>query len=108
MTITPTELERIRDALTRVEDPELGLDIVTLGLVYRVEATGGDTVVLEMTLTTPGCPVSEWLPDLAALAAASALGPERPVEVDLRVVWDPPWTPERIDPDALARLTGRA
>ena len=103
MTTTTEDLDAVRDALKDVYDPELGLDIVSLGLVYdlRVE---GDWVVIEMTLTTPGCPVSESLPDQAALAAADALGFGGPTRVDLRLVWDPPWTPERLSAEAAARL----
>jgi len=103
VTTTTEELGAVRDALSQVYDPELGLDIVSLGLVYDLRAED-DTVVIEMTLTTPGCPVSENLPDQAALAAADALGPGGPARVDLRVVWDPPWTPERLTADAATRL----
>ncbi|MBK7321399.1 MAG: metal-sulfur cluster assembly factor [Candidatus Microthrix sp.] len=58
-------------ALRQVYDPELGLDIVSMGLIYRLEAEG-DRVKIDMTLTTPGCPVSETLPEMARLAAANA------------------------------------
>jgi metal-sulfur cluster biosynthetic enzyme len=103
MTTTAEELDAVRDALGHVYDPELGLDIVSLGLVYDLRAED-DRVVVDMTLTTPGCPVSENLPDQAAFAAATALGPGGAARVDLRVVWDPPWTPERLSEDAAARL----
>jgi metal-sulfur cluster biosynthetic enzyme len=102
-TTTTTELDAVRDALRNVYDPELGLDIVSLGLVYELSADD-DRVVIAMTLTTPGCPVSESLPDEAAFAAASALGPGGAARVDLRVVWDPPWTPERLSDEAATRL----
>lgn len=93
----------MRRALSNVYDPELALDIVSLGLVYDLRAEG-NRVVIEMTLTTPGCPVSESLPDQAAAAAAEALGPGGAARIDLSVVWDPPWTPERLTGDAAARL----
>ncbi len=102
-TTTLGELEAVRDALRGVYDPELGLDIVSLGLVHGLWAEG-DRVVIEMTLTTPGCPVSESLPDDAAAAAAAVLGPDGARRVDLRVVWDPPWTPERLTDEAAGRL----
>lgn len=86
-------------ALHEVVDPELGLDIVDLGLVYGVRTDDGGLVV-EMTLTTPGCPVSEALPAEARAALARAL----PVPVRVDVVWDPPWTPERITARAAAAL----
>ena len=95
----PTLAERARTALRDVVDPELGLDIVDLGLVYAVRPEA-DGLVVEMTLTTPGCPVSESLPAEACHTLESTLG----VPVRVVVVWDPPWTPERIDPSAAAAL----
>jgi len=99
----PTELESVWEALRGVVDPELGLDIVALGLVYDVRLEG-DRVVVEMTLTTPGCPVSESLPDEAYYVVREALGSDRAEQVEVRVVWDPPWTPERMRPEAAALL----
>ena len=87
------------DALRGVYDPELYLDVVSLGLVYDVRAEDG-TVVVEMTMTTPGCPASEVLPEMARTAITDALGGA--VEVDVRVVWDPPWSPAMIDEAAAA------
>lgn len=77
-------------ALSTVYDPELGIDIVSLGLVYGIENDHG-TIEIEMTLTTPGCPASENLPSMAKLAAAEVIGDK--AEVELRLVWDPPWDP---------------
>ncbi|MGV3759930.1 MAG: metal-sulfur cluster assembly factor [Actinomycetota bacterium] len=92
--------EAVLRALSTVWDPELGLDVVALGLVYDVRIEPG-RVEVDMTLTTPGCPVSEQLPGEAAAAVQRAL-PD--VEVRLQVVWDPPWTPERLSPIALQQL----
>ena len=88
------------DALGHVIDPELGLDIVSLGLVYDVLDEDGRLVV-EMTLTTPGCPASETLPAMARaeLVAASPGG----ADPDVRVVWSPPWNLSMIDEEAAAR-----
>lgn len=91
---------RVLEALGRVWDPELGLDVVSLGLVYDVRVEG-DRVDIDMTLTTPGCPVSEQLPAEAELAVRAAL-PDHQVAV--HVVWDPPWTPERLTPVAMEQL----
>lgn len=87
-------------ALAGVWDPELGLDVVSLGLVYDIRVEG-DRVEVDMTLTTPGCPVSEQLPVEAERAVSAALPG---CDVAVHVVWDPPWTPERLSPMALERL----
>ena len=81
-------------ALQTVYDPELYIDIVSLGLVYDVRERDG-VIAVEMTLTTPGCPASESLPEMARAAIAEMLG--TPSAVDVRVVWDPPWSPDMID-----------
>ena len=100
--IDPPAEAAVLDGLRRVFDPELGLDVVSLGLVYGIGVEDG-RVVVEMTLTTPGCPVSEMLPAEAAEAVAGALAPlGRPSEV--RVVWDPPWTPDRLSDEAADHL----
>lgn len=92
--------ERVYAALSNVWDPELGIDVVNLGLIYdvRVDEEG---VEVDMTLTTPGCPVSDSLPYEARHALSMAI-PEVPVRLD--VVWDPPWTPERLSEDAARQL----
>jgi metal-sulfur cluster biosynthetic enzyme len=92
--------EAVLAALGRVWDPELGLDVVSLGLVYDIRVAGDD-VQIDMTLTTPGCPVSEQLPADAKAAVQAAL-PE--MDVTVNIVWDPPWTPERLSPIALGQL----
>jgi metal-sulfur cluster biosynthetic enzyme len=89
-------------ALRSVYDPELAIDVVALGLIYDIRFEDGG-LVIDMTLTTPGCPVSEGLPQQALEAVTNAVaGSDRPVE--LRVVWDPPWTPERIEPATASAL----
>lgn len=89
------------NALAGVYDPELYLDVVSLGLVYDVRVNGG-VLVVEMTMTTPGCPVSESLPEEARAAVRQAAGDSLPV--DLRVVWDPPWDPSMMDDTAASAL----
>lgn len=88
------------NALGAVWDPELGIDVVSLGLVYDVRVTSA-AVEIDMTLTTPGCPVSEQLPAEAEAAVRNAL-PGATVVV--RVVWDPQWTPERMSKGAVESL----
>lgn len=100
--IEPRVEAAILDGLSHVYDPELGLDVVSLGLIYGIAEEDG-RVVVEMTLTTPGCPVSEMLPSEAGQAVADALAPlGRSSEV--RIVWDPPWTPARLSDEAAAGL----
>lgn len=102
--LAPSDTEAVESAwsaLRDVFDPELGLDVVSLGLVYDVKAEHGRLSV-EMTLTTPGCPVSESLPEQARTAIVDATGGALGVDVD--VVWDPPWTPAMMSEDARASL----
>jgi len=91
MTVTEKD---IRDALKSVEDPELNLDLVVLGLIYDIEVNGADVHVV-MSLTSPMCPVADQLVKEAERAVSEVEGVER-CEVDL--TFDPPWTPERIAP----------
>lgn len=88
--------ERVRAALRSVVDPEVGLDVVTMGLVYGI-AVEGSTVRVRHTLTTPGCPMEAVLTRGIEEAARSVPGVER---VETEVVWEPPWHPGRIADDA--------
>ena len=88
------------EALRSVYDPELYLDVVSLGLIYDVRETDG-TVTVDMTLTTPGCPASESLSEMVRAAIQKAVGASA---VDVRVVWDPPWSPALIDEEAAEAL----
>jgi metal-sulfur cluster biosynthetic enzyme len=99
----PDLIATTRQALRHVWDPELGVDVVSLGLIYDIRVVDGG-IEVDMTLTTPGCPVSEQLSGEAALAVRQAL-PDVPVNV--QVVWEPPWTPERMAPDAVSNLFSR-
>ena len=87
--------------LSQVYDPELGIDVVSLGLIYDVHLEK-DTIQIKMTLTTPGCPASENLPDMAQLAVSFALKDR--AKVDLEVVWDPPWDPSMLNPETAMGL----
>lgn len=100
--VDPLAEAAVLDALRTVYDPELGLDVVSMGLVYGIHQDDG-LVIVDMTMTTPGCPVSEVLPAQAAEAVAQALGPLGK-RSEVRVVWDPPWTPERLSDEAAACL----
>jgi metal-sulfur cluster biosynthetic enzyme len=89
------------NALAGVYDPELYLDVVSLGLVYDVRVDDG-ALIVEMTMTTPGCPVSETLPVEAADAIRQATADSLPV--DVRVVWEPPWDPSMMNEAAASAL----
>lgn len=91
----------MREALRSVEDPEAGMNIVDLGLVYAIEARPG-RVRVEITMTSPACPVGAYLVDEAAAAIRAAADEAADVRVDL--VWEPPWTPERMSPEARGRF----
>ncbi len=94
--------EAVQEALREVIDPELGINVVDLGLVYGISATD-EGVRVEMTATSPACPMNDYLVAEARRRIRQRLGEELPVEV--RLVWEPPWSPERISPEA-RRLLG--
>ncbi|HLI26249.1 MAG TPA: metal-sulfur cluster assembly factor [Chloroflexota bacterium] len=93
--------ERVRHALQQVIDPELGVNVVDLGLIYGI-AIEGATVTVTMTLTTPGCPLHESLAE--AVEEAIRLFVPGVEAVRVQLVWEPPWTPERISPAGRAEL----
>lgn len=95
-------LETLRVALGNVIDPEVGLDILNLGLVYAIELGENDAVHVQMTMTSRGCP-------MRGIIEASTRGVLESVPgigaVDVDVIWEPPWTPEKISPEG-RRLLG--
>jgi metal-sulfur cluster biosynthetic enzyme len=91
----PTK-EDVFEALRQVEDPELGMDIVELGLVYDAEIEG-PKVKVSHTLTSMGCPAGPMIQEDIHRVVAE-LPEVEDVEIDL--VWDPPWTPDRMSDDA--------
>ena len=91
----------VRQALRTVEDPEAGMSVLDLGLVYGI-SLGDGKVLVDMTMTSPACPAADYLIDEAA-AAIRATAPAD-VTVEVRLVWDPPWTPERMSAEAQERF----
>ena len=89
-------VEELRDALNTVEDPELGMGIVDLGLVYDVELEGAKARVT-YTLTSMGCPVGPYIQEQIHEVAVSIQGID---DVESELVWTPPWSPERMSEDA--------
>jgi metal-sulfur cluster biosynthetic enzyme len=92
---------RIRQALRQVIDPELGYNIVDLGLVYDVAVEEGGVVRVTMTTTTPGCPATNYLKAGAAESASDVPGVEF---VDVKLTYEPRWTPELMSSEAKAHL----
>src|SRR5256885_775310 len=85
------------EALHQVEDPELGMDIVELGLLYDVEVDGPKVKII-YSLTSMGCPAGPMIEeDIRAVTAESFPDVE---EIETELSWDPPWTPERMSDDA--------
>ena len=91
----------IRDALRRVIDPEVGVNIVDLGLVYRISAAP-DGVRVEMTMTSQACPMGDMVLDEAYAAVGALLDDATPLDVAL--VWEPPWQPEMMSASARQTL----
>lgn len=87
-------------ALRRVKDPDLNLNIVDLGLVYEIDVVG-DLVRVDMSLTSPGCPSG---PDIMKDAEDQLRSLPGVGDVEMNLVWSPPWTPDRIEPRVRAYL----
>lgn len=93
--------EAVNEALKTVDDPELGIDIYNLGLVYSVDVTEANDVHVEFTLTTMGCPIAPMIQEEieAATAGIEGIG-----KVTSEMVMYPPWTPEKMSPLARSAL----
>ena len=85
--------DAVREALRQVEDPEAGMNIVDLGLVYAVEVGAGG-VRVDLTMTTAACPMADMIVE-AARDVVHAIVPAG-TTVDVQLVWDPPWTPDKM------------
>jgi len=97
---TREKVAEVQQALRGVSDPELGLSIMDLGLVYDVEIEG-ELARVTMTLTSPGCPAGAEIMGDAKSAAESVEGV---TEAEVNLVWKPFWTPDRIDPKVRAMM----
>ena len=91
----PTK-DEVVEALRAVEDPELGMDIVDLGLLYDVEIDGPKIKVIH-SLTSMGCPAGPMIQEDIVNVASAVEGVE---EVEIELTWEPPWTPDRMSDDA--------
>ena len=93
--------EEVRTVLSGVIDPEIGMNIVDLGLVYGVEISD-NRLHVDLTMTTPACPMGEMILD-DVQQALEALAPTG-VEIDIKLVWDPPWSPDMMSEHARKHL----
>ena len=91
----------VRKALRQVKDPELGLNIVDIGLVYDIEVSEQGDALVKMTLTSPGCPSGPEILEDARLVVEQVEGIN---SATVELVWEPYWTPERMDPRVRAFL----
>ena len=103
--LPPEEIDRLTDdivvALKSVYDPEIPSDIYELGLIYRVEINDDRTVIVDMTLTAPGCPVAGEMPGWVETAVAAVPGVQ---SVTVNMVFDPPWDQSRMSDQARVAL----
>lgn len=95
------DLIAVEDALKSVHDPEIPVNIYDLGLIYEIDRRQNGDVYVAMSLTAPGCPVAGEMPGQVAQALAKVDGVG---EVSVELVWDPPWTPNRMSEDAKMAL----
>lgn len=93
--------ERLIEALRKVYDPEIPLNIYDLGLIYDLDIEGQGQVAIRMTLTAPGCPVAQTFPGQVARAVEAVDGVAR---CRVELTWEPPWTPERASEAARLQL----
>ena len=93
---------RVIEALQTVHDPEIPVNIYELGLIYRLDIDAEGQVEIDMTLTAPGCPVAGSMPGMVEHAVRGAIPELKDVTVEL--VWDPPWTPDRLSEAARLEL----
>ena len=93
----------VREALRHVVDPEIGVNIVDLGLVYGIEIDGTRARIV-MTMTNPACPLLDYLKDLVNSAVKERVPDVH--EVDIEIVWEPPWSPDMMSDAARQQLNG--
>ena len=93
--------EEVRETLKTVYDPEIPINVVDLGLVYDIQVNDNNNVYVQMTLTFPGCSMG---PQIAQLAEWAILDLDEVGEVEIELVFDPPWSPDLISEEARMQL----
>jgi len=97
----PALREQVLDALKTVRDPEIPVNLVDLGLIYELIVNKDGVVYVEMTLTTPACPVAQSMPGEVEAAVGAVPGVN---EVRVKLVWSPPWDRDRMSEEAKLEL----
>jgi FeS assembly SUF system protein len=97
----PALMGPVLEALKTVRDPEIPMDLVELGLIYELIVKKGGIVYVEMTLTTPACPVAASMPSEVEAAIRAVPGV---TDIRVKLVWTPPWTPELMSEEARLEL----
>jgi metal-sulfur cluster biosynthetic enzyme len=95
------DVQMLQDLLHGVIDPEIGVNIVDLGLVYGIRVSSDGVALVRMTLTTPGCPLSAYMDDAVRGALWGAPGVS---DVDLQIIWEPPWSTDMMSHRAKQEL----
>ena len=93
--------EKIIKEIKKIYDPEIPVNIFELGLIYKIEVIDNKKALIEMTLTSPNCPVAESLPNSVKENILKIAGVE---DVELKLVWDPPWTKDKMSEAAKLEL----
>ena len=99
------KLEDVEEAMRDVVDPELGVNVVDLGLVYGIDVdTDANVAILDMTLTSAACPLTDVIEDQARQALTGGPGPGLVGDIRINWVWMPPWGPDKITDDGREQL----
>ncbi|ACS89195.1 hypothetical protein TSIB_0127 [Thermococcus sibiricus MM 739] len=93
--------EMVLEKLKEVIDPEIGIDVVNLGLIYELKINPDNTVYVKMTMTTPGCPLTMWLLQAVEQKILEIPGVK---DAEIELTFDPPWTPDRISEEVKKKL----
>ena len=99
--MSTVNVEHVRDSLKKCMDPEVPLSIVDMGLIYGIDVTEDNDVNIKMTMTTKGCPLHETMVDDVKRYAKKVSGVKN---VDVEIVWDPPWTMDKMSDEAKAMM----
>ncbi len=99
--MSTVNVEHVRNSLKKCMDPEVPLSIIDMGLIYGIDVTENNDVNIKMTMTTKGCPLHETMVDDVKRYAKKVSGVNN---VDVEIVWDPPWTMDKMSDEAKAKM----